>query len=86
MRAAAADNQRELAFMLDALRIAREDDRFAGTNDGRRRLQKDQRLFGHFVAELRGMRGIVPADADDLAGLDRSEQAHISQPPGAGRA
>src|SRR6266478_7027798 len=40
LRAAAANNQRELAFVLYALRIFRQDNRFFRTDDGRGRLEE----------------------------------------------
>ena len=69
--------------MFDALGIAREDDGLAGSDDGRGRLEEDEWLFGNFVAQLSGMRGVVAAHADDLAGLDGGDEANASERPGA---
>src|ERR1700739_4024890 len=46
MRAAAADDDGEFAFVLDALGIGGEDDGFTGADERRRRLEKHERLFG----------------------------------------
>jgi hypothetical protein len=45
---------------------------------GRVRLEEDQRLVGHLVAELGGVLGVVAADAEHLAPRDhRREQAGV---------
>src|SRR6266849_1771626 len=85
MRAAPADYDGQLAFMLDALRIWSEHDGLFRTDDGRRRLEEQERLFGDFVAELRGVGGIVAADADNFAGRNRRDQAHRGALPGTRR-
>jgi hypothetical protein len=69
--------------VLHTLGVRREDDGLAGTNDGRGRLEEEERLFGQFVAELGGMGGIVAADAHDFARVDRREGADIGEPPSA---
>ena len=66
MRAAAAKNEGEFAFVFHLLRVFREHDRFLGTDEGGRRLEKHQRLFRDFVPQLCGMSGVIPADADDF--------------------
>src|SRR6185437_8122860 len=55
-------------------RLLRNADWLAGSNHRRGRLKKQQRLLGHFIAQLRGVVAIVAADADELAGNNRSEQ------------
>src|SRR2546422_553322 len=79
MRATAADNQREFAFVFHALRIFCQHDRFFRTNDGRGWLEEHQRLFRDFIAQLRGVRGVIAADAYDLRRLDGSEQPHLAE-------
>src|ERR1700676_4013092 len=69
MRTAPADHNRELAFMLNALRILRKHDGLFRSDDGGGRLEKHERLFGNFVAELRGVGRIIAPDADDFAGF-----------------
>jgi hypothetical protein len=71
--------------MLDTLRVRREDHGLFRTDDGGRRLQKHQRLLGNFVAEFGGVRGIVAADANDFAGINRRHKAHCGERPRAGR-
>src|SRR5258708_7428397 len=78
------EHEGELAIVLDALGVSREDNGFFRSDDGGRRLEKHQRLFGDFVAELSGMRGIVAADADDFAGINRRHQAHRGERPRTG--
>src|SRR5437016_3835033 len=73
MRAAAADDNGELAFVFHALGVRRKDDRIGGADDGRWRLEEHQRLFGNFIAELCGMCSVVASNADDFAGLYRSD-------------
>src|SRR6266849_6550936 len=70
------------AFMLDSLRVFCEDDCIRWTDDGSRGLQKNQRLLGDFVAELRGMSGIVTPDADNFSGLGGRQQTYRRQRPG----
>jgi hypothetical protein len=71
--------------VLDALRVWREDNGLFRADDGGRRLEKHQRLFGDFVAEFRGVRGIVTADANDFAGINRRHKAHCGERPSARR-
>jgi hypothetical protein len=73
VRTAAADNESKLAFMLDALGIGRKHDRLVRADNGRRRLKKDKRLFGDYVAKFGGMSGVVAAYANDFAGLHGRE-------------
>ena len=77
MRAAARDNEGELPFMFHLFRQSRENNRFFRADNGRRGLQEDQRLFGHFVAKLSSMRRIIAADTNNLGRLDRGEEPHI---------
>src|SRR6266403_3168377 len=71
LRATAADYDGKLAFVLYTLRVWRENDGFVEANDGRRRLEEHERLFGDFVAQFGGVSGIVAADADDFRGINR---------------
>ena len=67
---AAADDDGELAFKVDALRDGRHADDTAGSEQRRGRLKKDQRLRRHLVAELADVGAIVAADADDFGRRD----------------
>src|SRR5712691_476318 len=79
LRAAPADNQRELAFVLHAQRILWQDDRFFWTDDGRRRLEEHQRFFWHFVAQLRRVRRVITPNTNTFRRLNGSKQPHISE-------
>jgi hypothetical protein len=59
--------------MFDALGLRRENDGLTGTDDRGRRLKKDERFFGHFIAEFCGMRSVIAPDAHNLAWIDGSE-------------
>ena len=72
-------------FVLDALRIFRKDDGFVGSDNRRRWLEEYHRLFGDFVAEFGGVRGVVAADADNFARLDGGDEAHVRNRPSASR-
>ena len=67
---AAADDDGELAFKVDALRDGRQADRAAGREQRRWRLEEDQGFGGHFVPELADVSAIVAADTDDLGRRD----------------
>jgi hypothetical protein len=82
MRAAAADDDGELAFVLNARGVRCECDGLVGADDGGRGLEKHERLFGDFVAELGSVRGVVAADADDFAGIDGGDEANGGERPG----
>jgi hypothetical protein len=79
--AGGADHDGELALFLDAVGLRGQPDRVVGTDHRGGRLDEDQRLFGHLVAELGRVVGVVAADPDDLAGEDRGEQADVGQRP-----
>src|SRR6267154_118774 len=85
LRAATANDDGQLTFMFNALRIGSESDWLAVTDDRRRRLEKHQRLFGDFVAKFGGMRRVVAADTHDFAGLYRPGKAYRGKRPRAGR-
>src|SRR5580658_6166266 len=76
-----SDNQRKLAFVLHALGLGCKNNRLAGANDRRRRLEKDERFLRYFIAELRRMRRIIPPDANDLPRFDRRHQANVCNRP-----
>src|SRR5258707_6416763 len=61
LRTAAADNDGELALVLDAPGIGREYDQLVRADDGRRRLKKEEWLFGDYVAKFGGVSGVVAA-------------------------
>src|SRR5579862_8867876 len=63
--AGAADDQRQLTLVVDALRKRRQHDGFSGADDRRGWLQENHRLLGHFAVEFGGVFLIVFADADD---------------------
>src|SRR5579872_2951211 len=63
---ALADDDRQLAFVIDALRLLRTEDRPFMRQQRGRRLQKNDRVGRNVVAELFRMVGVVPSDADDL--------------------
>ena len=71
---ALADDDGQLAFEVDALRLRRNADRLAGGDDGGRGFQEHERLFRDLVAELGGVLAIIAADAEDLARDDRREE------------
>ena len=79
MRAGLADDDGEFAYVLDALRIFREDDGVAGSDDGRGRLEEDHRLFRDFVAEFGGVGSVIAADADDFARSDRRNEFYVGE-------
>ena len=83
VHAAPRQDHGELAFVLDLLGIARQDDGLVRPDDGRRGLEKEERLFGRFVAQLGNVRRVVAPNADYLAGFDGRQQAHVAEPPGA---
>src|SRR5579859_716915 len=77
--AAAPDNDGKFAFVFDLFGIFRENNGFFLTDDGSRRLQKNQRLFGYFVAEFGGVGCVIAADANNLRRLDGSKQPHVGK-------
>ena len=86
MRTAAPDHNSKLRFMFDALRVDGQHNRFARTDDRRRRLEEDHRVFREFVAEFGGVCRLVPADTDNFPRHDWRGKAHIRELPGVGRA
>jgi hypothetical protein len=76
-----ADDDGEFAFVFDTLGSGGEKNGLVGTDEGRRRLEKDEWFLGHFVAEFDGVSGVVTADTDDFAGIARSEELHIMEVP-----
>src|SRR5690242_376008 len=79
MGTAAADNERELAFVLHLLRIFRENDRFFRADDGGGRLEKNEWLFGDFVAEFGGVRSVIAANTNNFGRRDGSKEANVSE-------
>src|SRR5574341_228650 len=67
-----ADHHRDLAFVLHLVRLRRQHDGLPVPDHRGGRLEKDERLLGHGVAQLLGVLGIVAADADDLGRRDDS--------------
>src|SRR5271157_375129 len=73
MRALLADHDAQLAFVLDAIGVARQDDGLLRADYGRGGFQKDERLFGNFIAKFGGVRSVVTSNADNLGRLDGRE-------------
>ena len=69
-----ADDDRQLAFVVDALRLLRTDDRPFVRQQRRRRLEKDDRVGRELVAQLLGVIGVVASDGDDLRRRLRAEK------------
>ena len=71
-----ADDDGELGLVVRRARVRRQDDRVVRADDGRVRLEEQQRRGRDLVAQLGGVVGVVAADADDLGARDhRCEQA-----------
>ena len=68
---AAADDQRQFAFEVDAAPRRRACGRCRRERAATRGLEEEQRLGGKFVAQFLDVVAIVAADADDLRGRDR---------------
>src|SRR5579885_802613 len=68
--------------MLDALGIPGQSDWMLRADEQSGRREEDKRLLGNFVSEFGGMRGVVAANANDLAGIDGSEKANLGGRPG----
>nr|BFE68392.1 hypothetical protein GCM10020092_016930 [Actinoplanes digitatis] len=76
-----ADHHGQLGLVLDLVRLRRDPDRVVRADHRGGRLDEDQRLLRHLVAQLGGVLGVVAADADHLAGEDRREQPDVGQGP-----
>ena len=74
-----ADDDGQLPFEIDALRLRRADDRAVRSEHGGRRFQKNDRLGRRFVAELLRVLGVVAADGDDLRRRHRREKLGIGE-------
>ena len=74
-------HQAEFTFVFYFLRLRRQNNGFAGSDDCGRRLKEDQRFLRHFIAELRGVRRIIAADANDLARCYRSQELYLGRKP-----
>src|SRR3990172_11307917 len=64
------DHNPKLDFVMDILRLRRQDDLFPFNNQGGWGLQKDDRLVRHDIPQLFCMTSVIPAEADDLCGRD----------------
>src|SRR5204862_6940846 len=69
-----ADDDGQLAFVIDALRLRRADDRAVWRQDRAGRLQEDDRLGRRVVAQLLRMIRVVAPDRDDLRRRDGREE------------
>src|SRR5580704_15943864 len=76
------NDHRQLAFEVDSLNVGRKHDGFLRREEGRRRLEKNQRLFGGKVIEFSRVIEVIPAEADNLAGNDRRQKLYIVKRPG----
>jgi hypothetical protein len=68
--------------LLNLLREPGPADLRAGIEQRRRRLEKNQRLGGHFVPQFFGVRHVVAPHADDLGGQHRRQQLGVRQRDG----
>jgi len=68
--AGAADLNRKLGLRVDVCRLRRQHNRLTGPDQGVVELAEEQRLGGWVVTEFGSMRGVVPADTDDLHARD----------------
>ena len=62
--------------------VAANADDAAGSEEGRRRLEKEEGLPGDFVAEFGGVVAVVAADTEDLGGSDGGEEVKVGEGPG----
>src|SRR5580704_13972436 len=83
LRTAPANDKGQLAFVFDALRLGRQNNRLAGPDDRGRRLKKNQRLLGHLIAKFCGVRRVVAPDTHNFSRIDGGQQPHVSNRPGA---
>jgi len=80
--AAPANDNRELAFIVDSLRDARHHNGFFRSDDGRGRLQKNQRLFGNIASQLLCVIEIIAAHANNLGRHRGRKEFHLVDRPG----
>ena len=74
LAAAAGDDDSQFALVIGAFGNLGAKNGCAGRQQGRRRLEKYERLQRNVVAEFGGMFAIVAADADNFRRLDRRQQ------------
>ena len=74
---ALADDHHQLAFMFHLFRLRRQDDMVSGRDDGRGRLEEDQRHLRHLVPEFLGVLHVIASHADDLARLAGSQRRQL---------
>src|SRR5712671_3580380 len=79
------NDDRKLTFEVDALDVGRQHDGIVRREEGRWRLEKNQRFLGRKIIEFSRMVEVIPAEADNLAGNDRRQELYIVQRPGAVR-
>jgi hypothetical protein len=79
--AAAADDNGDFAFVVDALGDAGEDDGFFGRDDRRRGLQEDYRILRRRAAHFGGVVDVILADADDFRGDGGREEFYGVERP-----
>ena len=77
--AAAADDDAELALVVDAVGEGGHADDAVGGEERGWRLEEEERLFGDFVAELGGVVAVVAAYAEDLGGSDGREEVEVGE-------
>src|SRR3954465_4788445 len=83
---AAADDDAELGFVIDAADAGRNANRIARTDHGARRLDEQQRLGRQRLADFTGVILVVEADTDDLRRHHRRQQPDRAQAAGDRRA
>jgi hypothetical protein len=76
-----ADHHGQLGLVLDLLRLRGKADLIVRADDRRGRLEEQQRLGRHLVAQLSGVLGVVSADTHHLARQNRREQPNIGHGP-----
>ena len=79
------DDDREFTLEVHLVRGGRQDDRGTRANYGRVWLEEDHGVRGSLLRHLRDVICIILADADHLAGENRSQQTDIGERPTSGR-
>src|SRR6478735_595379 len=74
------NDESKLDLVVDLARVRRQLEHVGDARDGRRRLHEQHRIARDLAAHLDGMRSVVEADRDELAGpRDRRSEAHALQ-------
>ena len=83
--AASADHDRQLALVVEQVRDARHVHVVVGTDHAGDLLVEEHRELGRLHARLGDVVGVVEADCQELAWLDRCQQANILERVALGR-